>query len=63
MIFYFNWQSEKKNYFGPIRSCFLFQLLKLREIRGKNWGNKLVKSSHEFNIDIEMFDMFLLISR
>ena len=31
---------RRKDCFGPIRICFLFQLLKLRKIRGKNWGKQ-----------------------
>ena len=33
----------------------LFQLLKLRQIRGKNWGYKLVKSSDEL-VTSQMID-------
>ena len=48
--FFFNWQTEKKNCFGPIKMCFLFQVFKLKKNRGKNQQNKLVKISDEFVI-------------
>ena len=39
---------EKKTVFDQDEICFLFQLLKLRKIRGKNWRDKLTKTSDEF---------------
>ena len=34
------------------KNCLLFRLLKLRKIRGENWGNKLVYTSDEFIISL-----------
>ena len=31
---------RKKICYGPVKSLFLFQLLKLRKFRGKNWGKQ-----------------------
>ena len=33
--FFFNWPTEKKTCFGPIRNFFSFQLLKLRKLMTK----------------------------
>ena len=39
---------RKKTWSGPIRNWFVFQLLILRKVCGKNSWNKLVKTSDEF---------------
>ena len=48
--FFFNLQTKKK-LLWTIRNeiCFTFQLLKLEEFCGQNWGNKSVKTSNKFN--------------
>ena len=38
---FLNFQTEKKSCFGPIRSFFLFQLLKMRNICGEKLAKKI----------------------
>ena len=45
-------KSRSKTVIWPIDGCLLFKLLKLR----KNSWQKMGKSSHEFVIDIEIFE-------
>ena len=42
--YFFNWQTQKKILFGPIRNFLSVSTAQTRKIRGRNWGTKLVKT-------------------
>ena len=52
MIFFSTGVLRKKTWSGPIRNWFVFQLLILRKVCGKNSWNKLMKTSGEFIIKV-----------
>ena len=47
---FFNWKTEKKNCFGPIRSLFSFSTAQSDKKKWRKSLNKLVKTSDEFII-------------
>ena len=54
-----NW--EKTLVLNQWEVCVLFQLLKLRKIRGKNWWNYLMNSYINWQISVHAHIMFSLI--
>jgi len=42
--FFVNWQTEKKTYFGPIRSLFSFSTAQTEKL----WWKKIIKQIGEY---------------
>ena len=52
----FSTDKLRKKWFGPKRNLFSFSTAQTRKIRGRNWGNKLVKTSDEFIYYLQQID-------